>query len=99
MNEYKIDETIKYRKCKLCNIIVPEKLNAEHCISCNICIFNFDHHCQWTGKCIGKKNIITFYSFFISLLGYILVLFFCLFLFLYHKFGNGLKYNDNKLIF
>ena len=87
MNEYKIDETIKYRKCKLCNIIVPEKLNAEHCISCNICIFNFDNHCQWTGKCIGKRNIITFYSFFI------------LFLFLHHKFGNGLKCNDNKLIF
>jgi len=26
-----------------------------------------DHHCPWTGKCIGKRNITFFYAFLTSI--------------------------------
>ena len=29
---------------------------TQHCPDCNICVEGNDHHCPWTGKCIGKKN-------------------------------------------
>jgi len=28
-----------------------------------VCIGGFDHHCPWTSKCIGKKNLTAFYTF------------------------------------
>ena len=85
MNNYKSEEPKNYSKCKKCNIIVPNEKNTAHCTYCNICIFNYDHHCQWIGKCIGKNNTISFIFFCMSLLGYILMLFLCLFLFLYKR--------------
>ena len=38
-------------------------VKAEHCPDCDICILELDHHCVWTGKCIGKKNLYLFYVF------------------------------------
>ena len=44
--------------------------NTSHCDDCEICvegnniiISGYDHHCPWTSKCIGKRNIKTFYLF------------------------------------
>ena len=43
------------RMCVWCNV---EKLpRMHHCYECNACIEDLDHHCPWTGKCIGKKNL------------------------------------------
>ena len=28
---------------------------------CGMCIEEYDHHCDWVGKCIGKKNMSDFY--------------------------------------
>ena len=36
---------------------------GSHCDLCDICIEKYDHHCVWTGHCIGKNNKITFYIF------------------------------------
>ncbi len=42
---------------------MPPELKIEHCEDCNVCILNYDHHCVWTGKCIGKYNYYAFYIF------------------------------------
>ena len=48
-------------KCK----IIKEK-DTVHCFDCKVCIRGFDHHCPWTGKCIGAGNLYPFYAFLIS---------------------------------
>ncbi len=30
-------------------------------MDCRACIEEYDHHCPWTGKCIGKRNVWFFY--------------------------------------
>ncbi|CAI5731177.1 unnamed protein product [Peronospora farinosa] len=53
--------------CAQCEVLRP--LNASHCSDCGICVIELDHHCPWTGKCVGKRTIKWFYVFltFISL--------------------------------
>lgn len=34
-----------------------------HCNDCNVCIEDYDHHCPWSSKCIGKKNVTWFHAF------------------------------------
>jgi len=53
--------TIRFTQCVHCDLYRPS--TASHCYDCNLCIDNLDHHCPWTGKCIGKKNIYRFYAF------------------------------------
>ncbi|CAK76362.1 unnamed protein product (macronuclear) [Paramecium tetraurelia] len=49
-------------QCIVCNN--PRDLGAlYHCEDCDVCIQGFDHHCPWTGKCIGRGNINAFYIF------------------------------------
>jgi hypothetical protein len=52
-------------ECGMCNILRPR--NASHCFQCGICVLDLDHHCPWTGKCIGWKTLKSFYAFVISL--------------------------------
>ncbi|OQR94733.1 hypothetical protein THRCLA_22216 [Thraustotheca clavata] len=47
--------------CAHCRIRRPP--NAVHCYECDVCIDGLDHHCPWTGKCIGKRTIWWFYLF------------------------------------
>jgi palmitoyltransferase ZDHHC9/14/18 len=49
--------------CKICETAVPFKTKVHHCKECNICIIDYDHHCPWTSKCIGKENLKIFYIF------------------------------------
>ena len=58
----------QYKYCEYCKIWVNKNKKIEHCFECNICIEGLDHHCPWTGKCIGRNNIIYFYSFLVSIL-------------------------------
>ena len=53
----------QYSYCNLCHFYVKNNRYATHCSSCDICIENFDHHCPWTGHCIGKNNYYSFYAF------------------------------------
>ena len=33
---------------------------TAHCYTCGRCVLDLDHHCPWTGKCIGKGNMFVF---------------------------------------
>ena len=52
-------------KCSQCD--VHRLPSASHCYDCDLCVSDLDHHCPWTGKCIGKKNLFYFYCFLTSL--------------------------------
>ena len=41
--------------CPKCNIDF-NGCYIKHCYICDQCIEDFDHHCIWIGKCIGKNN-------------------------------------------
>ena len=71
----KEEDKLNYQICTDCNIIIPKSFKVVHCDKCNICVIKQDHHCPWTGKCIGKKNIRIFCVFGSSLFSYIISLF------------------------
>ena len=52
-----------YKKCVYCDIWEKIHMNTTHCMDCNVCVEGYDHHCPWTGKCIGKNTINYFYCF------------------------------------
>lgn len=46
---------------KYCNFCKsPVNATSKHCIRCNRCTLNFDHHCKWVNNCIGDINYKTF---------------------------------------
>ena len=61
MNE---DSFSGYRWCKKCNDIKPPR--THHCSVCSMCVMRMDHHCPWTGNCIGLMN----YKYFMCFLFY-----------------------------
>lgn len=54
--------------CKECKNWVRLSFNTSHCYECNVCVEGYDHHCPWISKCIGRKNIVSFYIFVLSTL-------------------------------
>ncbi len=50
-----------YIPCSRCEMSRP--VGASHCYDCEVCVKDLDHHCPWTGKCIGRKNLYFFYLF------------------------------------
>lgn len=69
-----------YMTCNTCGIFVPSTTKIGHCLSCNICIIGYDHHCGWSSKCIGSGNIFAFRIFLYSGVIYLL---FCVFTSIY----------------
>ena len=63
MNNYDLDKIEQL--CPLCKII--KKSGTKHCIICNKCIENWDHHCYWLNICINKETYNLFLSFVIIL--------------------------------
>jgi palmitoyltransferase ZDHHC9/14/18 len=67
-----------YKQCSVCGCYVNLELDTitYHCGSCNVCIEDYDHHCPWTTKCIGRGNAYFFYLFiFASFLFFVMVFF------------------------
>ena len=58
----------KFSFCEICKMWVNLDKKTSHCLECDICVEGFDHHCSWTGKCIGKNNKCSFYVFIVSTL-------------------------------
>jgi len=69
LNNYNLDKIEQL--CPICKIIKSSK--TQHCIICNKCIENWDHHCYWLNICINKEIYTLFISFLIILLVMILL--------------------------
>ena len=41
----------------------PKDDTTVHCIVCNGCVSEFDHHCSWLNICISKRNLAWFRGF------------------------------------
>ena len=69
LENYEVDKMKiqNYRICKKCNAVMDLDKGVEHCTDCDICIIGNDHHCPWSSKCVGKKNIFMFRLFIFSL--------------------------------
>ena len=61
----------EYYYCEICQFWVFKDSFTSHCFDCNICIEGYDHHCPWTGHCIGKRNLFVFYLFLVGSFGII----------------------------
>ena len=59
--------------CKKC--LTNKEDNVYHCYDCGVCIKGHDHHCVWTGKCIGSNNYVPFIFFVICTPVYFIVVF------------------------
>lgn len=46
---------------------------THHCKQCDRCIDLFDHHCPWTGTCVGARNYASFLWFLHCLQGLLIV--------------------------
>nr|CCA20776.1 transmembrane protein putative [Albugo laibachii Nc14]CCA23718.1 transmembrane protein putative [Albugo laibachii Nc14] len=60
VERYKEPISVEDTFCEECDSYRPER--AFHCEECRVCIRGHDHHCPWTGKCIGEGNISFFYG-------------------------------------
>ena len=49
--------------CPYC--LVKKNYRTTHCLVCQKCVDEFDHHCFWVGNCIGKNNYDLFFNFLI----------------------------------
>ena len=66
---------IRYKYCNECEIYERVDRKISHCNICGVCIEGHDHHCPWTGKCIGRKTLCFFNTFLYSILVIILYFF------------------------
>lgn len=60
MEDYRLNQNF----CPKCRIL--RDIKTYHCLDCDVCIKGYDHHCPWTGKCIGSGNLYPFYAFLFS---------------------------------
>mmetsp|Transcript_43287 Transcript_43287/g.135503 ORF Transcript_43287/g.135503 Transcript_43287/m.135503 type:complete len:152 (+) Transcript_43287:376-831(+) len=70
------DELLRlgYTMCSICE--VPRPPGAQHCYDCDVCVEDLDHHCPWSGKCIGRRNLVYFRAF-LALLTFHIVFVIC----------------------
>jgi len=57
--------------CGRCLVYRPR--GAFHCRDCDACILDLDHHCPWTGHCIGELNLRYFQAYLCFLLLHVIV--------------------------
>ena len=63
--ECNYDKNKVKRICPKCRII--KSISMKHCMVCDVCIDDFDHHCFWIDKCINN-NIYKEFIFFLVVL-------------------------------
>lgn len=83
---------IKSNLCLTCHIIRPPR--ASHCHNCDNCVARFDHHCQWLGNCIGRRNY-RFFLFFLFSINILSVYALCLFIYMIVIDAETVIYHNN----
>ena len=79
---------IKY--CPKC--LVKKGKTLKHCVTCDQCCEEFDHHCYWVNNCIGKYNYKYFIEFlFLSSFNVFWVLIICIVSLFCGKFDENKK--------
>jgi len=48
------NNNINYKLCARCKKLIGP--GTKHCISCDRCIIQWDHHCFWLNTCINSQN-------------------------------------------
>ena len=66
-----VAKEVVLRYCYYCCVYRGPR--THHCRRCQNCVDLFDHHCPWTGTCIGGKNYHCFLYFLLSLNSYLLL--------------------------
>jgi hypothetical protein len=61
----------RFSACNFCHCL--RAAGTSHCYDCNCCVLELDHHCPWTGKCIGKGNLFYFYAFLTTLCAHLVL--------------------------
>lgn len=56
----------RFRICRICKMYMNLDKKTYHCHICCICVEGLDHHCDFLNKCIGEKNLRSFYFFIIA---------------------------------
>lgn len=54
-----VSDLLQY--CDTCECYKPPR--AHHCSDCGRCVLWMDHHCPWTGTCVGAANMQAFVLF------------------------------------
>ncbi|KAJ9457521.1 putative protein S-acyltransferase 3 [Diplonema papillatum] len=49
------------RWCNTCGLLRP--VRASHCVDCNVCVMEYDHHCGVLGACVGLRTFRFFVGF------------------------------------
>lgn len=83
--ELEMEEGNSSQICKICKVATEP--GSAHCDDCQVCIRKHDHHCPFTGKCIGSGNTIPFHIF-------LLTIFLCIFQFALWVYYKGKKSNS-----
>merc|ERR1711907_548029 len=63
--------------CTKCRLWKPREDNVVHCPYCEVCIYGYDHHCPWMGKCIGGRTAFAFYSFLLCIFSLLVFIIAC----------------------
>ena len=87
LRENKVNE-LDVSRCKICNLTYKLMDKINHCYKCNICYYEQDHHCIWTGHCIGKYNRYFFGIFVFTIFVFILICFVMIFIKILKLFSN-----------
>lgn len=70
LRKYNHARSSKWTYCDFCSSFRPR--GCVHCSTCKACVSGYDHHCAWTGKCVGAGNMFWFKSFTNSLTALVL---------------------------
>lgn len=65
VRKYHHSRSRKWTFCDQCEAFRPP--GTVHCSTCQVCIMGYDHHCPWTGKCVGIGNALYFNIFLVSI--------------------------------